>query len=161
MEIWKTSYVIHWTETCPVDGAFQLSKNWGLCNGPQFKDTLSPPPRKKDPVAVHTFRLKCVFKTPTTQPGITSAHFSFNNPSTEYETESKYSTYFILILQWRTKLLGKLTRSALIFPPFLLKPPSKVVVCAPLYTLPCPKSVSSSQHCLEGGGGGQSRCPSG
>ena len=28
--------------------------------------------------------------------------------------------------------------------------PSSVVVCAPPYTLPCPKSVCSSQHCLEG-----------
>ena len=137
MEIWKTSYVIHWTETCPVDGAFQLSKNWGLCHAPQFKDTLYPPPptppRKRVPVAVHTCRLKCVFKKPTTQTGITCAHFSFNNPSTEYETESKYSTYFILILQWRTKFLGQLTRSALIFPPFSLTPKQSCSLCTPVH----------------------------
>ena len=33
--------------------------------------------------------------------------------------------------------------------------PRSVVVCAPLYTLPCPKNVCSSQHCLEGGRGEQ------
>ena len=134
--------------------SFQKTGTCATLRNSKIPWTPPPPQRKRDPVAVHTFRLKCVLKKPTTQTGITSAHFSFNNPSTEYETESKYSTYFILILQWRTKFLGQLTRSALIFPPFPLTPPSKVVVCAPLYTLPCPTSVSSSQHCLEGGRGG-------
>ena len=61
---------------------------------------------------------------------------------------------FACAVQWRTKLLGQLTRSTLIFPPFLLSPSPQrnVVVCAPLYTLPCPNSVSSSQHYLKGGG---------
>ena len=47
------------------------------------------------------------------------------------------------------------------FSPFPPPPSSSVVACAPLYTLPFPKNVSSSQHCLEGGGEGQSRYPSG
>ena len=59
------------------------------------------------------------------------------------------------------KILGTINTICLNFPSFSPSPPSKVVVCAPLYTLPRPKSVSSSQHCLEGGGEGQSQCPSG
>ena len=44
MDIRKTSCVIHWTETFPVHGAFQLLKNWGLCHAaPQFKDICTPP----------------------------------------------------------------------------------------------------------------------
>jgi len=44
--------------------------------------------------------------------------------------------------------------------PFYTFPPaplSNVVVCAALHTQACPESVSSSQHCLEGGGEGHSR----
>ena len=50
------------------------------------------------------------------------------------------------ILQWGTKLLGQLIWYAVI-PPVFPHPPSNVVVCAGLYTLPCLKLVSSFQHC--------------
>ena len=40
-------------------------------------------------------------------------------------------------------------------------PPSNVVVCAGLYTLPCLKRVCSFQHCLEGGGEDHSQYPRG
>ena len=53
------------------------------------------------------------------------------------------------------KILRTINTLCLNFSPF---PPTSVVVCAPLYTLPCPKSVCSSQHCLEGGGEGQYCC---
>ena len=52
-------------------------------------------------------------------------------------------------LQWGTK--GQLTRCVFLSP-VSPRPPSNVLVCAGLYTLACPQSVSSSQHCLEGGG---------
>ncbi|CAH3123413.1 unnamed protein product [Porites lobata] len=58
------------------------------------------------------------------------------------------------------KILRTINTICLNFSHFPPRPQSNVVVCAPLYTLPCPKSVSSSQHCLEGVGEGQSRHPS-
>ena len=63
---------------------------------------------------------------------------------------------------WRSKFLGQLTCTIclnfLLFPP---RPQAMLYFCAPLYTLPCPKSVCSSQHCLEGGEEGNWLHPSG
>jgi len=39
----------------------------------------------------------------------------------------------VLCLQWRTKLLGQLTPSALIFPPFPLTPKQSCSLCTPVH----------------------------
>ena len=75
--------------------------------------------------------------------------------------QARYTySYLFDDLQWGTKLLGQLIWFAVISP-LSPQPPSNVVVCAGLYTLPCPKRVSSFQHCLEGGGEGHSQYPHG
>ena len=66
--------------------------------------------------------------------------------------------FLYMHLQWRSKFLGLLTRYALIFHFFLLVPKQCCSFCT-LCTLPCPKRVCLSQHCLEGGGKGHSRHP--
>ena len=69
-------------------------------------------------------------------------------------------TFSQILSTMEDKILRTINTTCLNFP-LSPSPPSNVVVCASLYTLHCPNSVSSSQHCLEGGGEGQSRYPSG
>ena len=64
-------------------------------------------------------------------------------------------------LLWRSKFRGTVNTICLNFLLFPPRPQAILYFCAPLYTLPCRKSVCSSQHCLEGGEEGNSRYPGG
>ena len=64
-------------------------------------------------------------------------------------------------LLWRSKFrrtVNTICLNFLLFPP---RPQAMLYFCAPLYALPCPKSVCSSQYCLEEGEEGNSRYPGG
>ena len=71
-----------------------------------------------------------------------------------------HKTIFFELL-WRSKFRGTVNTICLNFLLFPPRPQAILYFCAPLYTLPCPKSVCSSQHCLEGGEEGNSRYPGG
>ena len=130
MDTRKISCVIHWTETCPVDGAFQLLKNWGLCHAAlQFKDTLYSPQIFRDPIALHTCRLH-VFSISR----LHSWDYICSFPS-----GSKYSTYFILILDAMMEA-GRNTLDE-------AEPKQVLLTTSPVFTgrrLQCPRQVTET-----------------
>ena len=119
MDIRKTSCVIHWTETFPVHGAFQLLKNWGLCHAvPQFKDICTPPKFLET-------QLHCI-------------HANWNYICS-FPSGSKYSTYFILILDAMMEA-GRNTLGE-------AEPKQVLLTTSPVFTgrrLQCPRQVTET-----------------